>query len=374
MSRFRRILALLAILSQVVAGTSPAWACTGITIKTKGDNAVVFARTLEFADDIMSNLIIVPRGKKYVGTTPTDLRDAHSGHEWTMKYGCVGTNAFDLPITVDGLNEKGLQVALFYFPRFAKYQEFTTGTDSGKVLAPWELGTFLLGTCADVPEAVAAAKSVVVAEVKQLDMGFVPPVHYVLTDASGVSKVLEYVDGKLKVHNNPLGVMTNSPTFDWHMTNLSNYVNMTVNNVPEVDVDGKAINGLGQGSGMLGIPGDFTPPSRFVRAVAFTKSALPVETAPEAVLQAFHILNQFDIPKGAARGIEVHEGMRKEVADYTLWTSASDLKNLRYYFRTYANSRIRMVDLKAVKFDAKKIKTISFKGDEQIEDVTASAK
>ncbi len=72
MSRFRRILALLALLSQVVAGTSPAWACTGITIKTKGDNAVVFARTLEFADDIMSNLIIVPRGKEYVGTTPTD--------------------------------------------------------------------------------------------------------------------------------------------------------------------------------------------------------------------------------------------------------------------------------------------------------------
>ena len=102
--------------------------------------------------------------------------------------------------------------------------------------------------------------------------------------------------------------MSNSPTFDWHMTNLSNYVNMTVNNVPKFDVDGKAIKGLGQGSGMLGIPGDFTPPSRFVRAVAFSKSALPVETAREAVLQAFHILNQFDIPKGAARGIGAWQG------------------------------------------------------------------
>ncbi len=93
------------------------------------------------------------------------------------------------------------------------------------------------------------------------------------------------------------------------------------------------------------------------------------------MLQAFHILNQFDIPKGAARGIErCNDGMKKEVADYTLWTMPSDLKNLRYYFRTYANSRIRMVNLKAVNFDAKKIKTISFKGDEQIEDVTSSAK
>ena len=111
-----------------------------------------------------------------------------------MTYGCVGANAFDMPIIVDGLNEKGLHVGLFYFPGFAKYQEITTGTDSGKVLAPWELGTFLLGTCANVREAVAAAKDVVVAEVKQVDMGFVPPVHYVLTDASGVSKVLEYVE------------------------------------------------------------------------------------------------------------------------------------------------------------------------------------
>ena len=164
--------------------------------------------------------------------------------------------------------------------------------------------------------------------------------------------------------------MTNSPTFDWHMTNLSNYVNLTVTNVPTVDVGGKEIKGLGQGSGMLGMPGDFTPPSRFVRAVAFSKSALPVETAREGVLQAFHILNQFDIPKGAARGLE----HGKEVADYTLWTSASDLKNLRYHFRTFDNSRIRMIDLKAVDFDAKEIRTISMKGEEQIEDVTSTAK
>ena len=194
-----------------------------------------------------------------------------------------------------------------------------------------------------------------------------PGVHYILTDASGESVVLEYVGGELKIHANPLGVMTNSPTFDWHMTNLSNYVNMTVSNVPKIDVGGKEIKGLGQGSGMLGIPGDFTPPSRFVRAVAFSKSALPVETARDGVLQAFHILNQFDIPKGAARGIE----HGKEVADYTLWTSAADLKNLRYYFRTFDNSRIRMIDLKAVDLDAKEIRTISMKGEEQFENVSA---
>jgi choloylglycine hydrolase len=154
------------------------------------------------------------------------------------------------------------------------------------------------------------------------------------------------------------------------MTNLSNYVTMSDKNVEKIDLGGKEIKGLGQGSGMLGLPGDFTPPSRFVRAVAFSKSALPVEKARDGVLQAFHILNQFDIPKGAARGIE----QGKESSDYTLWTSAADLKNLRYYFRTYHNSRIRMVDLKAADLDVREVRTISMKGEEQIEDVSGKAK
>jgi len=360
MKRSAQAVAILAIVAASAISPTGGSACTGITIKSQ-DGSTIFARTLEFAQDIQSNIIVVPRGKEFVGTAPGDK----PGHRWKTRYGIVGTNAFDLPVTVDGLNEKGLHVGLFYFPGFARYQELPSD-DADKALAPWELGTFLLGTCANVNEAIAAAREVRVGEVVQKDMGFVPPVHYVLTDASGKSTVLEYVGGKLKVYDNPLGVMSNSPTFDWHMINLSNYVNLTVSNVPPVNVDGTEIKGLGQGSGMLGIPGDFTPPSRFVRAVAFSKSALPVAGAKAGVLQAFHILNQFDIPKGAARGID----HGKEVADYTLWTSAADLSNLRYYFRTFANSRIRMVDLKAVDFDAPAIRTISMKGDEDIEDVS----
>jgi choloylglycine hydrolase len=364
MKFFFRVTAIPAIIAIAAIGPSNAPACTGITVKPK-DGSIIFARTLEFAVDLQSNIIVVPRGKEYVGTAPGDK----PGLRWKTQYGTVGTNAFDLPVTVDGLNEKGLFVGLFYFPSFAKYQE-VKAEDFGKALAPWELGSFLLGTCSDVKEAVAAAKSVRVGEVVQKDMGFVPPVHFIVTDATGNSVVLEPIGGELKVHANPLGVMSNSPTFDWHMTNLSNFVTMTVKNVEKIDLAGKEIKGLGQGSGMLGLPGDFTPPSRFVRAVAFSKSAVPVEKAKDGVLQAFHILNQFDIPKGAARGIE----HGKEVSDYTIWTSAADLKNLRYYFRTYDNSRIRMVDLKAVDFDAKKIRTILMKGEEQIEDVSARAK
>jgi choloylglycine hydrolase len=361
---FLRATLILAIFALTAVGPPASQGCTGITIKPK-DGSVIFARTLEFGMDLQSNIIVVPRGKEFVATGPGDK----AGLRWKTKYGTVGTNAFDLPLTVDGLNEKGLSVGLFYFPGFAAYQELKA-EDSAKALAPWELGVFLLGTCSDVKEAVAAAKSVRVGAVVQKNMGLVPPVHFIVTEASGKSVVLEYIGGELKVHANPLGVMTNSPSFDWHMTNLSNYVTMSDKNVEKIDLAGTEIKGLGQGSGMLGLPGDFTPPSRFVRAVAFSKSALPVEKAEDGVLQAFHILNHFDIPKGAARAND----HGKEVADYTLWTSAADLKNLRYYFRTFESSRIRMVDMKALNLDAKEIKTISMRGEEQIGDLSGKAK
>jgi choloylglycine hydrolase len=364
--RFSIAVALFAVVAycQLIANVAPIHACTGIRLKPK-DGSVIFARTLEFADDLLSNVIVIPQEKDYVGTAPGDRH----GISWKSKYGVVGTNAFDIPCIIDGLNEKGLAVGLFYFPGYAKYQ-VVKDTDFNKALAPWELGVYLLCNCANVKEAVEAANSVKVGDSIQKNMGFVPPAHYILNDASGKCVVLEYVGGELKVHENPLGVMTNSPTFEWHLTNLRNYVNLTVTNVPPVDVSGIKIPGFGQGSGMLGLPGDFTPPSRFIRAVAFSQSALPVATANEGVLQAFHILNQFDIPKGAARGVEGG----KEVADYTLWTGASDMMNLRYYFRTFENSRIRMIDLKKVNFNTKDIKTIPMTGKEIIEDVSSQAR
>ena len=120
---------------------------------------------------------------------------------------------------------------------------------------------------------------------------------------------------------------------------------------------------------MLGLPGDFTPPSRFVRAVAFSQSVFQSKTGDDAVLEAFHVLNQFDIPKGAAREHEKDEH-GNILADYTLWTSASDLKAKRFYFRTYENSQIRMVDLMKMNLDAKDIVTISMKGEEVIKSLT----
>src|SRR3954452_20356761 len=126
MTRLRSTFVTLMVLSQAFTCPSLVRACTGITIKSK-DGSIIFARTLEFAQDIKSNIIVVPRGKEYAGTAPGDK----PGLRWKTKYGIVGANAFDMPVTVDGLNEKGLHVGLFYFPGFATYQKITA-QDIGK--------------------------------------------------------------------------------------------------------------------------------------------------------------------------------------------------------------------------------------------------
>jgi choloylglycine hydrolase len=200
-------------------------------------------------------------------------------------------------------------------------------------------------------------------------MGISPGVHYIVTDATGASITIEYIDGKLNVYDNPLGVITNSPSFDWHMTNLRNYINLSDENVQPVSLGKVKLAPFGQGTGMLGLPGDFTPPSRFVRAVVFSQTALPVKTGREAVLQSFHLLNNFDIPKGVAR--EGHPAAEGEVtADFTMWTSACDLKSKQFYFRTFDNSQIRSVDLTKMPIDEKEIKTISMQGGEEIKSLT----
>ena len=148
------------------------------------------------------------------------------------------------------------------------------------------------------------------------------PFHYIVYDKSGQSIVIEPINGKLIVHDNPIGVLTNSPSFDWHMTNLRNYIHLTPNNSAPMKLEDIVLSPIRQGSGMMGLPGDFTPPSRFVRAAAFAAAAIPVENANEAVFQAFHFLNQFDIPKGVARQVDKNGNL--SIAT-TLWRLLSEV-------------------------------------------------
>jgi choloylglycine hydrolase len=362
--RRRAALSALTVLALCLARcVQPVSACTGIRLSA-ADGTVVHARTLEFAIDIHSDVTMVPRGHGRTGTTP----DGKEGLKWTAKYASVGLNGVGLPVLFDGLNEKGLAAGIFYFPTSAGYMPYTPA-DAGKTIAQWEVGSWILENFASVDEVKANIGNIVVPAVVFVKWGFAPEAHYVVHDASGKSIVIEYVDGKLHVYDDPLGVITNSPGFDWQMANLRNYVNFSMTNAPPVKLGPVTLQPFGQGSGMLGMPGDFTPPSRFVRAVAFSQSVLPSATGTDAVLTAFHVLNQFDIPKGAAREHEKDEH-GNVLADYTVWTSASDLKAMRYYFRTYENSQIRSVDLMKMNVDGRDIVTMSMQGGEDIKSLT----
>jgi choloylglycine hydrolase len=359
-SNTRRVSAAAGIAGLLFASLAPAAeACTGIFLKAT-DGTAVHARTLEFSIELDSDVIVVPRGFARTGETP----DGKPGLKWTTKYASVGANGAGEPYIFDGLNEKGLAIGLFYFPGTAGYMPYTAA-DSARTMAPWQIGSWLLETVASVAEAKAAIADIVVPAVVLKAWGFAPPVHYIVHDAAGNSAVIEYLGGKLTVFDAPLGVITNSPSYDWHMTNLRNYLNFSIYNAPPVMLGKIKLEPTGQGSGMLGMPGDFTPPSRFVRAVAFSQSILPSATGGEAVLEAFHILNNFDIPKGAARD-DKKDAHGNVVADYTLWTSANDLKARRFYIRTHANSQIKSIDLMKMNLEAKEIAKYSIKGPEVI--------
>lgn len=363
-SKFKHTL--VAVLATAMTLTPAlAEACTGIRIVAE-DNSVVRARTMEFAVDLKSDVILVPRGTERTATAP----DGKKGRTWKAKYASLGMNILGMPMLVDGMNEKGLSVGLFYFVGYAGYQPYDAATDAEKTVAPWELASYLLDNFATLDEVKAGVEEIVVPAVVLEQWGFAPPVHAIAMDPSGASIVIEYVDGKLNVHDNPIGVITNSPTFDWQMTNLNNYVNMGLENVPPKKLGDYTINGFGEGTSLLGMPGDFTPPSRFVRAAIFSYGVLPSQTADDAVLSAFHVLNNFDIPRGVARdGKRDAEGNIE--ADYTQWTGLSDLANGRYFVRTYANSAIRTVGFEGQDLDADDIKTWTLDTGESFVDLAA---
>jgi len=339
-------------------------ACTGIKLVAK-DGSFVHGRTLEFGIEVATEVVVVPRGHEFVGTTPSG-----PGIPYKAKYATVGCFAFNNPAIMDGMNEKGLAVGCFYFPGYAGYATINSENQK-KALSPVEFPNWIVTQFATVEEVKANLNQVVIAPTINKEWGPTPPpFHYIVYDKSGKCLVIEPINGKLVTYDNPLGVFTNSPTFDWHMTNLRNYINLTPFNVPSIELRGLKLSPFGEGSGMVGMPGDFTPPSRFVRATIFSTTAIPSENAQNATLQAFHILNQFDIPVGIARTVE--NGVT--YTDRTLITCVRDPQALKYYFRTYEDQSIRMVDLSKFDPQAQSIKKAGTGGGEIFKDISAELK
>ena len=215
----------------------------------------------------------------------------------------------------------------------------TLGND--RTLADLQVAAWMLTQFATIDEVKAAVASVRIVALEKSSV-----VHWRIGEASGRQVVLEIVDGVPHFYENEVGVLTNAPGFEWQLTNLDNYVNLYPGDAPVRQLSGITLRPTGSNSGFLGIPGDATPPSRFVRAAFYRATAPQRATGFETVQQCFHLLNNFDIPIG----IEHPEGECPDIPSATQWTSAIDLTNRRVYYKTAYNNTIRCIDLAGIDF------------------------
>ncbi|MDG1809314.1 MAG: choloylglycine hydrolase family protein [Pirellulaceae bacterium] len=357
----RRPRVIFVVLIALILMVPPALnACTGIILRTL-DGITLIGRTMEFGFDIKSDILVVPAGTKF---TTLDGNPEKSGFTFEAKYGFAGANAIGRPVIVDGVNEKGLYFGAFYFLGPAKYAELTSANQK-KAISSEELGNWLLSQFATVAEIKAALPGIVVVGTEIKEIGGIAPLHYAVTDATGAAIVIEYTQTGLRIHDNTVNAVTNNPTYDWHLTNLRKYIGLSAVNRETVKVGQQELKPFGQGTGMFGLPGDFSSPSRFVRATAFANHALPSANANEGVFRAFHIMNNFDIPKGAIR-----ESDSNTLMDYTVWTSVTDTKNAVYYYKTFKTQAVERLDVRKALVDLKSPKIIKMKTEFSVTDRT----
>ncbi len=310
----------------------------------------VSARTLDFAFELNSQVQVVPRGQSWHAIeTHTDVDTL----AWTNDLGFVALDGFGFDRAfADGLNEAGLSVGTLWLPETRLPSDAPTSGAEPAIdfvnLAGW-----LLGTCRTVADVRGALTGVQVWNPPAGRMWPegqpVPPAlepmmqwsfteHLTVHDADGHDLVVEFVDGGMRMHDNVVGVLTNSPTYDWHLVNLRNFVGLTNVEKSPVNLMGMPVKPTGNGSGLLGMPGDVTPPSRFVRATVLTEVATGAADHREAVNQAFHSLDLVSVPRHLAAS-----------GDYTQWYVVRDHDNLVLYVRSYDGWTTDAHDLAALK-------------------------
>ena len=315
-------------------------ACTGISMFS-ADGSYFQARTIEWAGTSLNSMyVVVPRNFSQTSFTPK----GQNGMTFKSKYGYIGLAVHEKEFIAEGLNEAGLSAGLFYFPNFGSYVLYDENYNS-TTIADLQLVSWILSQFATVDEVKANINKVRVVSLMGGN-GSEEAIHWRIGDKSGKQIVLEIENGVPHIYDNPIGVLTNAPGFQWHLSNLSNYINLTPVNPPAHKMADFMVNPIGHGNGFLGLPGDFTPPSRFVRAAFFKSTAPMLPTARQTMLQCFHILNNFDIPIG----MNFPKNEIPDLPSATQWTSVIDLTNKVVYYKTFDNNNIRMIDLKDIDF------------------------
>lgn len=246
----------------------------------------------------------------------------------------VATVEQDYPLYYDAVNEKGLCMAGLNFPGLAYYGKPVAAQDN---VASFELIPWLLGQCETVDQAEELLKNINITDTPFSESFRPTPLHWIIADASRSVTVEAMKDG-LHIHENPVGVLTNNPPFDFHLYNLRNH--MQVSTAPAVNLFSKSLNlePYSNGMGGIGLPGDLSSASRFVKATFVKLNSVAGNTEEEAISQFFHILNAVAMPRGCVK-------MSDDLYEITLYSSCCNADLGIYYYTTYDNSQVCAVEM-----------------------------
>ncbi len=308
--------------------------CTAATYRTKDH---YFGRTLDYEVSYGEEVVVTPRN------FPFHFR--HMGG-LSSHYAIIGmaTVAGEYPLYYDATNEKGLSMAGLNFPGNADYKPLAEGKDN---VATFELIPWLLGQCATVEEAKAYLARMNLANTPFGPQFPVSPLHWIIADRDCAITVESVREG-IRIYDNPVGILTNNPPFDYQMTNLTNYMSLSTESPENHFSDQLDLTPYSRGMGMLGMPGDLSSASRFVR-VAFTKlHSVSGTSESESISQFFHILGSVAQQRGC-----VHMGEGKY--EITIYTSCCNTDRGIYYYTTYENSQITGVDLHRENLDGQQL-------------------
>lgn len=335
--------------------------CTSL-LYLDSKNRPYVGRTLELSIELPYLVSTFPEG--------TALHSAVAGFtplNWVTKYAILAVTmpaqplakqqapeAQDLKV-IEGLNEAGLTFSVQSYSQAGGPQLDFDKTQS--TLSAMDLGTYLLGQCASVAEVKAALADLqVVVEAVPILGGLEMPFHYSVHDAKGESLVIEFHQGVRMVYDNPVGVMTNTPQFSWHLTNLNNYTYLS--NVDRSQAHFMNYEAVQPGAGIAkaGLPASDSSVDRFIRATYYAQFAEKQSDADKAVQMVAHIMNNFDRPRGitidppkqGSSHLQVEGvGMDAIPTEYTSWTSLTDIDRRRLYLRDSSGMSFIYLDLNA---------------------------
>ena len=307
--------------------------CTSITYQT---DDYYFGRTLDLEYSYHETVTVTPRNFcfKFCKKEPV-----HS------HYAIIGMAAVvnDYPLYYEAANEYGLAMAGLHFPGNACYFPVNEKRDN---IAPFEFIPWILSQCKNMKEAQELLERINLCNIHFSEELPVSPLHWIITDGESSLTIESVVDG-LKIYENPIGVLTNNPTFDYHMTNLCNYMNLT-NQTPENRFGNINLSPYSRGMGAIGLPGDISSASRFVRAAFVKLNSVSGSSENESISQFFHILGAVEQQRGCAR---LPDGSY----EITAYTSCINLNQGIYYYTTYENRCISAVDMYQCDLEGKKL-------------------